>query len=276
MRPGPLPRADGAGFDLVFADTCVGGSTVAARVGREPAGRRALYLADYSVHPLGTKLAPAVRAALDRWVRLAADVSRMLVVACNTASVRLEECPDVRALAADLGLRLFSMVDLLDHALAARPGALKDRRVCLMGTCFTVSHPVYSERLLRAGARQVVPLAATRTELTIAHLQHTTFSGEAAITSEIRHEIRRCDAVLLACTCFPLASGLIARLNPRCEQLDPAAGIDGLLPKGRSENANDLTLATSGAGPLEDVIRLSAPALFPGWRVAGIEEVPPA
>ena len=51
--------------DAVFCDTCIGGSTVAACVGRRSAGLRACFLADYAVNPLGTKGADEVRAALD-------------------------------------------------------------------------------------------------------------------------------------------------------------------------------------------------------------------
>lgn len=40
----PEPR-----YDVVFADTCIGGSTVAARLAQVRQGLRAFYLADYAV-----------------------------------------------------------------------------------------------------------------------------------------------------------------------------------------------------------------------------------
>jgi len=263
-------------FDLVLADTCIGGSTVAERIASSASGLRAFYLADYSVNPLGLRSVEDVRAALERWVAFAAARAPLLVIACNTASVRLAGCPEVRERAADAGIRLLSMVDLLDRVLATTPDAVAARRVCAMGTRFTVGQPIYAQRLLAAGAREVVPLAATVTERTIAHLEHATPAGQEAIVNEIAETIRHCDSVLLACTCFPLAATVIARINPSCVQIDPAAGVDGLFSSPKSGNENVLTLGLSGAGDLDRRLRASAATLFRGWTVDRVIEVDPA
>ena len=39
-------------FDVVFTDTCLGGCTVAARIGASDAGLRGYFLADYAAIPL--------------------------------------------------------------------------------------------------------------------------------------------------------------------------------------------------------------------------------
>ena len=257
---------------MVFTDTCLGGSTVAARLAASGTGIRAFYLADYAVNPLGVKTAAEVRGALERWIRIALPRTRTLVVACNTASVLLEQRPDVLSEAEDAGLRVLSMVRLLDRVLASPASTVEGRRVCLMGTRFTVTQPVYRDRLLRAGAAEVLPLAATRTERTIAHLGHISEDGRREIVEEVGDTVRRADVVVLACTLFPLVGPLLLDINPACLLLDPAGGIPGTIAGTWPAGTNQLTLALTGrAIPIEDV-RQQTGGLFPGWSIESIEE----
>jgi glutamate racemase len=267
---GPAGRA-ARSFDVVFTDTCLGGSTVAARVGSSAAGLRGFYLADYAVNPLGVKSQAEVRAALERWMRIARLRAPTLVVACNTASVLLEQAPDLLATAAGEGLRVLSMVHLFDRALASAASSVQGKRVCVMGTRFTVSQPVYRDRLIRAGAAEVLPLAATRTERTIARLKHTTDDGRREIADEAGESVRRSDVVVLACTLFPLVGPLLHELNPACVLVDPACGVDGAFAGASRGGTNRLTIALTGHAVALDDVRAQADALFPGWTIASIE-----
>ena len=252
---------------MVFADTCLGGSTVAARVGESAAGVRGYYLADYAINPLGVKSPAEIGDALERWMRVGMARTGTLIVACNTASVLLEQLPDLLARASDGGLRVFSMVHLLDRALALGATPIQGRRVCLMGTRFTVSQPVYIDRLVRAGAAEVLPLAATRTERTIAHLWHTSGEGRRQIEAEVGDTIRRSDVVVLACTLFPLIGPLLREMNPACALVDPATGVDGLLQGAPGAGANRLTIAVTGDALALDDVRVQSGTLFPGWTI---------
>jgi len=266
-----VPGAPGPRFDVVFIDTCLGGSTVAAQAAASGAGLRAFYLADYAVNPLGVRTAAEVRATLERWIRIALPRTRTLVVACNTASVLLEQLPDLVREAEGSGLRVLSMVRLFDRALALPASTVEGLRVCLMGTRFTTTQPVYRDRLLRAGAAEVLPLAATRTERAIAHLRHRSEEGRREIADEVGATMRRADVVVLACTLFPLVGPLLLSINPACRLLDPAAGIAGTLTGTSPLGTNQLTIALSGQSiPLDDV-RRQAGDLFPGWDIASIE-----
>ena len=237
-------------YDLMFCDTCVGGSTVAARLA---AVRRGL------------------QAALERWVRLTVPRARTLVVACNTASVLWRSCPAVQQLAQTSGLHVASMVDFLERLLQADPSPVAGRRVCLMGTRFTVAQPVYSDLLMQAGAREVVRLDATRTEGVIARLQHLTESGRREIAAEIGGTVRACDVVVLACTLFPLVAGLIREVNPSCALLDPGSGVADILPSSSGGNGeNRLTVALTGAVLTPAALAQNAAALFPGWQIDGL------
>jgi glutamate racemase len=256
---------DAENYDVVFCDTCIGGSTVASNLAQPGAGLRALYLADYAVNPLGVKSDDEVRHALNRWIDMAAGKARTLTVACNTASVRLEDSPGVRKRATQRDLTLLSMVDLLDLLLLRAAAALGGKHVCVMGTEYTVGRSVYEQRLRAAGAAGVVPLAATFTESAVAHLRHRTPEGRAAIRDEIGQSLSDSDAVLLACTCFPLVSDLIDEIRPGILQLDPGQEISRAAPAVDRGGANRLTLAFSGETMTQADLEAQAPVLFAGW-----------
>ena len=248
-------------FDVAFCDTCIGGSTVATTLARP--GLRAYYLADYHVNPLGVRGDAEVLAALERWVDIASGQARRMVIACNTASAKLEAAADVRFRAQELEVELTSMVDLLDASVGKTD--LRGERVCLMGTEYTVSSPVYAERIVSRGARDLVRLAATRTESAIAHLEHATEAGQEIIRAEIEDAIRNADTMVLACTCFPLVADLIRTIKPHVRLLDPGLEIRSVASWPEREGPNHLTLAYSGDAITQETLQTQAPLLFPGW-----------
>lgn len=263
---GDRPGSPGARpFDVVFADTCIGGSTVAARLAETRKGLRAAYLADYAVNPLGVKSRPQVRAALDGWVDSATGRSDHLIVACNTASVLLRDSPEVLVKARSLGIKMHSMVDFVEAMVREDPQGLAGQSVCLMGTEFTVGSPLYTELLRSSGAASVQGLPATRTEAAIAHLRHHLPEEREAIEHEIGETVRGSDAVLLACTCFPMVGELIQTLNPSIRLLDPGRGVQGLGLKGVGDGPNLLTVVLTGEVMTPASVEAQAPALFPGW-----------
>lgn len=243
---------------------------MAARLARTRKGLRAFYLADYAVNPLGVKSMGEVRLALDRWVDFARGRSTTLIVACNTASVLLRNTPEVLERAAGMGMTVHSMADFLEALLRNRPSSVKGRVVCLMGTEFTVSQSLYATLLQERGARTLLPLPATRTERAIAHLRHDTPEEREAILAEIEGPIRESDAVVLACTCFPLVEGLIRDLRPGVELLDPAGGVDGLPLDGKGEGPNLLRVALTGGALDPEELEARAATLFPGWELEDV------
>jgi len=257
-------------YHVAFADTCVGGSTVASRLAVGRTGLRGFYLADYAVNPLGVKPREEVRAALEAWVDVASSRAPTLIVACNTASVLLRDTPEVLDRARRLGLEVHSMADFLEALLRHSAPGIHGKQVCLMGTEFTVSQPFYGNLLTGAGASTVLPLPATRTERTVAHLEHGTSEGRRIILEEIRDTVGGAEAVVLACTCFPLAGDLIREANPDVVLLDPGEGAGTLEVKGEGGGPNLLTVALTGDVLSPEILREQAPVLFPGWELESV------
>lgn len=264
-----MPNVSGSlPFDIVFTDTCVGGSTVASELARTRKGLRAFFLADYAVNPLGVKSDEAVREALDRWVDAAGGRAREMVVACNTASVRLRELPQVVERAGSKGIRVHSMVDFLEAMLEARVLDVSGKRVCVMGTEFTVRQSLYGDRVLGAGASGILPLAATRTERVVAHLLHRSPQGRDVIVAEVGETLAQADAVVLACTCFPMVGELIREMNPEITLLDPASGIETLGKEVEAdEGPNRMTVALTGSVLTPGDLESHFPVLFPDWEL---------
>ena len=252
-------------YDVVFFDTCICGSTVVSNFARPGAGLRAMFVADYTVNPLGTKSDDEVRTALHRWVELAAGKTDTMTIACNTASVRLEDSLGVRRQAEEHGLQVHSMVDLLDVLLIREARRLQGKRVCVMGTEYTVARSVYENRLRASGAGEIVRLGATVTERAIARLQYRSADAREAIRDEIAKGLADVDAVLLACTCFPLVSDLVNEISPGILQLDPGQEIRSVTSPLVRGGPNRLTLAFSGDAIQQRELEGQAPRLFPGW-----------
>ena len=90
---------------------------------------------------IGTRDRAGIRLALEEWVTAASEKADTVIIACNTASVRLLEAQDIVEKAASRGIRVISMVDLLDRTLALVGRDLRGKTVALMGTEFTVGQP---------------------------------------------------------------------------------------------------------------------------------------
>ena len=99
----------------------------------------------------------------------------------------------------------------------------------------------------------------------IAHLQHATDEGRRIIRDEIADTLVDVEAVLLACTCFPLVADQVAAINPDIVQLDPGHEILSIAPEVRRAGPNHLTLAFSGDALGQDELDAQAATLFPGW-----------
>jgi glutamate racemase len=258
-------------FDAVFCDTCIGGSTVLSALARSRTGLRAFFLADYAVNPLGTKDHAGISAALTRWINQCAGRADTLVVACNTASVRLQECPEVLEKAADRGIRVFSMVDLLDGVLAEKSEDVRDKAVCLMGTEFTVGRPLYRDRLRKGGASSVILLPATRTESRVAHLEFRSDEERADIREEVAGAVSAADSVVLACTCFPLVGDVLRETKRGIRLVDPAEGVGSIPGLEGGTGPNRLTVAVSGEAVSPDRVFTEAHYLFQGWELDRVE-----
>ncbi len=227
------PRAPVAPRILVF-DSGLGGLTVFDEIVRLRPEADYLYAADDAVFPYGglsqEALVGRVLPLMERLVaRHRPDV---VVIACNTASTAV--LPTLRSRWPDLAF--VGTVPAIKPAAAAS----RTRRVSVLATPGTVERD-YTRDLVRSFAKdcEVDLVGAPR----LAALAEAAMRGAAVPDEDIAVEIapafvdrddRRTDAIVLACTHYPLLLPRFERLAPwRVAFVDPAAAIarrvDGVL-----------------------------------------------
>ena len=253
---------------LVF-DSGLGGLTVFGEVVRLRPGAHCLYVADDAVFPYGrlseAELVARVVSLMDQLIpRHRPDI---VVIACNTASVSVLKPLRTR----------WPDIPVVGTVPAIKPAAAlsRTRAISILATPGTVARE-YTHDLVRsfAGDCDVTLVGAPHlAALAEAALRGRTVA-DAAIAAEIAPAFvergdRRTDAIVLACTHYPLLLERLAALAPwPVSFIDPAAAIarrtDAVL--GQHGFARDsevigtpghLALFTAVAGPsdaLRDVL----------------------
>lgn len=210
---------------LVF-DSGLGGITVLDEIVRAVPDGMLLFAADDAVFPYGlldeAVLVDRVLAVMDRLVAM--HRPDLIVVACNTASTLV--LPPLRARWPDIAV--VGTVPAIKPAAAASRSGL----ISVLATPGTVARQ-YTRELVRefAGGCQVTLVGSTA----LAALAEGAMRGEvipdAAIAVEMQPAFaeaggRRTDAIVLACTHYPLLLERMTRLAPwPVTWIDPAPAI---------------------------------------------------
>ena len=210
---------------LVF-DSGLGGLTVLAEIVRLRPAAHILYAADDAGFPYGglaeAELVGRVLAVMDRLI--ATHRPDVVVIACNTASVSV--LPPLRA--------RWPALAFVGTVPAIKPAAAssRSRMISVLATPATVARD-YTQGLIRSFARDcaVTLVGAPR----LAALAEAALRGEPVSAGDIEAEIapafverhgRRTDAVVLACTHYPLLIDRLDALAPwPVRFIDSAAAI---------------------------------------------------
>lgn len=271
MNPVQAPRRRRV---LVF-DSGLGGLTVYREIARGRPDVALVYAADDAAFPYGAMgEAALVARVLDVIGALvAAHAPDLVVIACNTASTLV--LAPLRA--RHPHLPFVGTVPAIKPAAAAS----RSRLVSLLATPATVARD-YTATLVRehAGDCAVTLVGSAR----LAELAEARMRGEAIADADIAREIapcfveiqgRRTDAIVLACTHYPLLLEDFARLAPwPVAYIDPAPAIarrvDALLGPPERVSARDaapVAVFTSGRAP--------SPRLSDSLREFGLAVRPP-
>jgi glutamate racemase len=225
---------------LVF-DSGLGGLTVFREIVKLRPGARYVYVADDAYFPYGQHTEDEIIA---RVVPLIGDLigrhaPDLVVIACNTASTLV-----MAHLRATYAVPFVGTVPAIKPACAAS----KTRRVSVLGTRGTVRRE-YTKRLIADFAQgcDVTLVGAEH----LASLAEAVLRGETISDDAIAAEIAPCfldgeartDAVVLACTHYPLLLDRLTALAPwRVDWIDPAPAI--------ARRVGDLIGAANGSGSL--------------------------
>lgn len=235
---------------VFIADSCIGGLSVLKSLWGAGHAGNVEFLADYAINPVGVKDGAEIADVVDRWLHVRASNDSMLIMACNTLSVRHHEMRAPRAEG------VVTMVDCFREMTRAEAARLADRRVLVVGTRYTASSSVYPD-ILAASARgvRVDTVAATELERVIARLEAWDASDETVLNGGLRRALADTDVAILACTCFPMARNELESAFPGVTFLDPGAWCPGLLPQPGAEHDELLHLTVTGDVVTADAAR---------------------
>ena len=237
---------------ILLFDSGLGGLTVFGEVVRARPDAQYVYVADDAGFPYGgwdeAALVARVVAVMERLVGVHAP--DLVVVACNTASTLV-----LPALRARFAVPFVGTVPAVKPAVAAS----QTRHVAVLATPGTVRRD-YTHALIRsfAGDCKVTLVGSTL----LAGLAEAALRGEPVSDAAIAAEIAPCfpadgpptDAVVLACTHYPLLADRFARLAPwPVAWIDPAPAIARRVvqlagPPGAAAPADAVAVFTDGRG----------------------------
>jgi glutamate racemase len=259
---------------IVVFDSGLGGLTVFCEVAAVRPDARYIYLADDKAFPYGDLPEAALIDRVNKVVgeEIVRSAPDLVIIACNTASTL--------ALA---HVRARFKVPFVGTVPAIKPACAKSRSklVSVLGTRATVSRE-YTQGLIREFAQgcDVTLVGAGN----LAALAETKLNGgmvdDAAITAEIAPCFvekggARTDAVVLACTHYPLLLGRLRRLAPwPVDWLDPAPAIARRVvdllgpPQRRNQPAPARFAFTSGKAPSAALTRALAGLGFAATETA--------
>jgi glutamate racemase len=194
----------------------MGGFAVAAAIRRQLPSESILYLADIAHRPYGPRPADEVA----EYARAAEAFfqsrgAKAMVVACNTASVVVDELQG-----------LMPAVGMVRPAVQSA-AAMAPRSVGLLGTLGTVSSGVYQRHLALAIPGVQVVVQPCEAALRLAERG----GGEDAellsrLLGECLDAVAACQVTLLACTDFTCVRPVLDRVNrDRTHLLDPAESV---------------------------------------------------
>lgn len=191
-------------------DSGVGGLTVLRALRQVMPGENFVYLGDTARVPYGTKSGDTVRAySLGLAAVLQQADVKMIVIACNTASVHAAEA--VAAYVAPL-----PVISMLMPAAAAAVAATRNKHILVMGTAATIRSGSYTQALHALDSS--IKVTAVATQLLVALAEEGWVSGDIPrLTLEryigpIFEDSHAPDTIIMGCTHFPLLQDVISQV----------------------------------------------------------------
>jgi len=188
-------------------DSGVGGLTVYRALHDRLPNERFVYLGDTARVPYGTKsLATVERYALENSVFLSSLGTKLLVVACNTASALA--LPKIRE---KIGLDVVGVIGPGARKAVDATKDLPDARIGVIATEATVSSNAYFAAIKRASGNAKILQAACPLFVPLAEENWVHEAETVAIAAKYLRDIIvfRPDALVLGCTHYPILRDVI-------------------------------------------------------------------
>lgn len=175
-------------------DSGIGGLTVLEQLVKMFPHENFLYVADQGHCPYGTKTPEEIGNRVEKITRyLLSRKVKAIVIACNTASVRIARARAVTDI---------PVISVIDPTCAKAVGTTKNRKIAVLATESTIKSGVYQDMLIKSGVTPV-PLACSEF---VDYLENGgAVSGEKIVRDKLS-QIKDCgmDTLIHGCTHFSL------------------------------------------------------------------------
>lgn len=226
---------------ILIADSCFGGLSVIKYFQPWSSLFDIYFLADGEKNPFGVKSKEEVKAIVEDWLGYALSIqASLLVIACNTASVCIDECID--ELTERYKIPIISLVQALKEMVMQKRESLQNRNILLYGTRLTIDSGIYSKILQQYGIC-VIPLKGTFSEHVVARGKIKDPESLKGIEHELLSQYEdQADGIVLACTCFYFLKDVVRKIYPLAEIIDLAQYIIPIAKK----NLGDYSYSGNG------------------------------
>ncbi|MDR3526841.1 MAG: glutamate racemase [Rhizomicrobium sp.] len=236
-------------------DSGMGGLTVMAALAERLPGEQFIYLGDTARLPYGTKSAETVRRyALQAAHALTTRGVKLVVIACNTASVGLPYLKDA--------LAPLPVIGVIEPGAQAALAVAPNGPIAVIATEGTVKGGAYVGAI---HALSTAPVAQQACPLFVPMAEEGLIDGPIAEAVARRYleplmaRLPKPKALVLGCTHFPVLKAVIARVvGPEVELVDSAATTAAAVAK----LLNETGLAASGTPGPHHFLCTDAPDRF--------------
>lgn len=219
-------------------DSGIGGLTVLRALMQAMPGERFIYLGDTARVPYGTKSADTVRTYSVglAHILMCYDV-KMIVIACNTASVHAAEA------IADF-IAPVPVISMVPPAAAAAIKATKNKHILVMGTQSTIRSSSYARAI--DALDPSVKVTGIATQLLVALAEEGWIDGPIARAAVERYigpvfeNADKPDTIILGCTHFPLLRDVIVDVAGQDVTLIDCGEAAQKLINGRTKGQPDI------------------------------------
>ncbi|MBI3508550.1 MAG: glutamate racemase [Chlamydiia bacterium] len=199
-------------------DSGVGGLTVLKEVARQLPYEKLIYFGDLAHLPYGNKSSQAIiRYSIENTMFFMEKKVKMLIVACNTASVySLEILQKVAP---------FPVIGVIDCSIQQLIQSTRSQEIAVLGTAGTIASQVHQRRLLAIAPN--IKVHSIACPLFVPLVEEGMFEHPATelIVEHYLAPLQKTatDAVLLACTHYPLLQNTIQKIvGPNIALIEPA------------------------------------------------------
>ena len=198
---------------ILVADSCAGGSATLCNIICQFPDSDITYLCDGEKNPFGLKSKQEIQDIVIDWLYYAKHINaKLLVIACNTASIAVHELRDI--LAKRFDINIVTMLDAAQTALALNTEHIFNKRVALFGTNFTINSQVLSAEISKFSPSTIIQIVGTSAERYVAR---NLFNIKSE-TDIVYHELmplkdNKADTIVLACTCFEFVRDIIEQIR---------------------------------------------------------------